>query len=163
MKKKRFRICFHLLVFFKERKASNCIYRKIGGIWWTDELDEERRIVVQEASQRILVSFSVCRIALMLTVLIFLCKMCSIGQSESRKPNLNLAELENNLSKPNWTVATSLRTWTKLNLQFGARRFKFLNWIKLNCTVSRMIHELYWKNLGFLLMKLNYNLEKYMD
>jgi hypothetical protein len=54
----------HLLVFFKENEAIDCVFRKIGGVRRTNELDEERRIVVQEACQGILVSFSVCRIAL---------------------------------------------------------------------------------------------------
>ena len=56
----------------------DCIYRKISGVWWTNELDEEGRIAVWETCQGILVSSSVCRITLMLRMNFFMPSVLSI-------------------------------------------------------------------------------------
>lgn len=58
----------HLLVLLKENELQDCIYRKIGQVWWTKYHDEARRVIVQTTCPRILVSFSVYRIPLMLTM-----------------------------------------------------------------------------------------------
>ena len=44
-------------------------FRKTNGVWWANEVKEERRFAVWAACQGILVSFSVCRITFNLKVL----------------------------------------------------------------------------------------------
>jgi hypothetical protein len=99
----------HLLVFFKENEATNCVFRKIGWVWRASEFDEDRRIIVQEACRGILVSFSVCRIALIILV----CRITLTKRKHMKK----------------------LMKWEKNNRKVSCDRVswkEFLNFMKIN-------------------------------
>lgn len=77
------KIIKHLILLTKKRKLCDCFFRRIGGIWRANELDEERRITVWTACEGILVSFAGCRITLKLEMFSFYASRVFIGVKET--------------------------------------------------------------------------------